>query len=419
MWRWFDERLEFGRLYRKLFRKSFPVHHSFFLGEISLFAFITLVLTGFFLMLNYEPSTRTVALNGQQVPAAYASVHRIDGLPLGAVIRSVHHWSAHVMIAAAFLHLLRVLLSGAYKKPREINWFIGLGLLVLAIVTAFSGYALPFDAYAVTATRIGYGIGASIPWVGGWIARVAFGGEFPTVQSIPRLYSIHALLLPLTIMALIGLHLLVMLKQKHTQARYAQSVAPGRVLGVPAWPHQGAMSGMLFLIYLAVVFLIGGAFIAHPIEAFGPPTASTPNVKPDWYFLWIYGLLKVITIPEFTILGASITPEFIGGVLVPGGLGLVAALLPILDAKKTKQRYLELPSAHPVRTGVTLGLVAFFLMATLAGYKDELGLGVGLLWALIIGVPLIVTLAFIAAIRAIYPQKAGAVPSGQKPQGGD
>jgi cytochrome b-561 len=403
--RWLDERLDTSSLERKVLRKSFPVHHSFFLGEITLFAFITLVLTGIFLTLNYEPSTRQVALEGQQVPAAYASVYRIDRLPFGAVLRSVHHWSAHVMIVAAFLHLLRIFLSGAYKRPREINWFVGLGLLGLVIVTAFTGYALPFDAYAVTATKIGYGIGASIPFVGQWIAEVAFGGEFPTAQSVPRLYPIHVLWLPLTLMALIGLHLLIMVKQKHTQPRYAQHVAPGRVLGVPAWPHQGLMSGILFLVYLGIVFALGGAFIAHPIEAFGPPTATTPEVKPDWYFLWLYGLLKVITIPEFKVLGASITPEFIGGVLVPGGLTLVAAALPLLDSQRDKQRYLELPSQHPVRTSVTLGLLAFFLMATLAGYKDELGLSTGFLWALIVGVPILVTLVFIALIRALYRQR--------------
>ena len=402
MRRWLDERLETNKLERKLLRKSFPVHHSFFLGEIALFSFITLVLTGIFLTLNYEPSTRLVALDGQQVPAAYASVHRIDRLPFGAVIRSVHHWSAHVMIVAAFLHLLRILLSGAYKKPREVNWFVGLGLLGLTILTAFTGYALPFDAYAVTATKIGYGIGASIPWVGSWIAQVMFGGEFPTAQSVPRLYPIHMLWLPLGLIGLIGLHLLVMVKQKHTQPRYAQSVAPGKVLGVPAWPHQGLMSGILFLVYLGLVFMIGGAFIAHPIEAFGPPTATTPEVKPDWYFLWLYGLLKVITIPEFQILGASITPEFIGGVLIPGALGGVAAILPFVDTIKNKQRYLELPSQHPVRTSVTLGLLAFFLMATLAGYKDELGLSAGFLWLLILGVPVLVTVVFTMLIRTFY-----------------
>lgn len=167
MYRWLDERLDLRGLYHKVLRKAFPVHHSFFLGEITLFAFVVLVLTGVFLTLNYEPSIREVRLaDGRTVPAAYASVLYIDSLPFGAVIRSLHHWSAHVMIAAAFLHMLRILLSGAYKKPRELNYLVGLGLLGLTVVTAFTGYALPYDNYAVTATRIGYGIAHSIPWIG-------------------------------------------------------------------------------------------------------------------------------------------------------------------------------------------------------------------------------------------------------------
>ncbi|RIH86226.1 cytochrome b [Calidithermus roseus] len=405
MFQWFDERLEISRLYNKFLRKAFPVHHSFFLGEIALFAFVVLVLTGIFLTLNYEPSIREVNLpDGSTVPAAYASVLYIDSLPFGAVIRSVHHWSAHIMVAAVFLHLLRVLISGAYKKPRELNWLIGLGLLGLTIVTAFTGYALPYDNYAVTATRIGYGIGASIPFVGGAIAEIMFGGEFPgSTHSVPRLYSIHVLWLPLTLIALIGLHLLIMVKQKHTQPKYAEKVAPGKILGVPLYPQQSVMMGILFLVYLAVTVFIAGAFIAHPIEAFGPPTPQTPAVKPDWYFLWIYGILQVIPSEwQFRFFGAVIGPEFIGGVIVPGILGAVAALLPFVDVSKDKVRYLELPSEHPVRTSVTLGVLMFFIMSTLAGYKIDLNLSNAVLWTLILVVPVLTGVVSYILLKALY-----------------
>jgi cytochrome b-561 len=342
--------------------------------------------------------------DGSTVPAAYASVLYIDSLPFGAVIRSMHHWSAHVMVAAVFLHLLRVLLSGAYKKPRELNWLIGLGLLGLTIVTAFTGYALPYDNYAVTATRIGYGIGASIPFVGGAISEIMFGGEFPgSTHSIPRLYSIHVLWLPLTLIALIGLHLLIMVKQKHTQPKYAEKVAPGKILGVPLYPQQSVMMGILFLVYLAVTAFIAGAFIAHPIEAFGPPTPQTPAVKPDWYFLWIYGILQVIPSEwQFRLFGATIGPEFIGGVIVPGILGAVAALLPFVDSSKDKVRYLELPSQHPVRTSVTLGVLMFFIMTTLAGYKIDLGLSNAVLWTLILVVPTLTGVVSYILLKALY-----------------
>jgi cytochrome b-561 len=420
MFQWFDERLEISKLYNKFLRKAFPVHHSFFLGELALFSFVVLVLTGIFLTLNYEPSIREVKLpDGSTVPAAYASVLYIDSLPFGAVIRSMHHWSAHVMIAAVFLHLLRVLLSGAYKKPRELNWLIGLGLLGLTIVTAFTGYALPYDNYAVTATRIGYGIGASIPFVGGAISEIVFGGEFPgSARSIPRLYSIHVLWLPLTLIALIGLHLLIMVKQKHTQPKYAEKVAPGKILGVPLYPQQSVMMGILFLVYLAVTAFIAGAFIAHPIEAFGPPTPQTPAVKPDWYFLWIYGILQVIPSEwQFRLFGATIGPEFIGGVIVPGILGAVAALLPFVDSSKDKVRYLELPSQHPVRTSVTLGVLMFFIMTTLAGYKIDLGLSNAVLWTLILVVPTLTGVVSYILLKALYGQSREKSPT--TPQAAD
>ncbi|MGQ9735381.1 MAG: cytochrome b [Thermaceae bacterium] len=411
MYRWIDERLDLKGLYNKIFRKAFPVHHSFFLGEITLFAFVILILTGIFLTLNYEPATREIKLpDGRTVPAAYGSILYIDSLPFGAVIRSIHHWSAHVMIAAAFLHMIRILLSGAYKKPREINYLVGLALLGLSVVTAFTGYALPYDNYAVTATRIGYGIANSVPWVGNTLAQMVFGGEFPgSEKAIPRLYSLHVLWLPLTLLALIGLHLVVMLKQKHTQPKYAQKVAPGKILGVPMYPQQMVMMVVLFTFYVGIISIIAGAFPAHPVEAFGPPTPNTPAVKPDWYFLWVYGILQIIPSSwEFHFLGATIGPEFIGGVFLLAILALVGLLLPFVDVRKDKMRYLELPSEHPVRTSVILALLAFFLMASLAGYKidfQQQGSPLGnnaVLWTLVLGVPLLTYFLSYTLLKIFY-----------------
>jgi len=410
MYQWLDERLDLTGLNKKLLRKAFPVHHSYFLGEITLSAFITLILTGIFLTLNYEPSTRVVKWSdGRDLQAAYASVLYIDSLPFGAVLRSLHHWSANIMIAAAFLHLLRILLSGSYKKPRELNWIIGLVLLVLSIVTAFTGYALPYDNYAVTATRIGHGIAQSIPWIGSAIAQIMFGGDFPgSIRSIPRLYSIHVLWLPLVLLATIGLHLAIMVKQKHTQPKYAEKVAPGKILGVPALPQQGVISAVLFLLYLAVVGFIAGAFLAHPIEAFGPLSANTPAVKPDWYFLWIYGLLKIIPSSwQFWILGGRFGPEFWGGVVVPGILMTLAALIPFFSTVKGghKLSYMELPSQKPVRTSLTIAGLMFLIMSTLAGYIGDPGmewLTVGVAWVLILVVPVVTYFVVYVLMRAAY-----------------
>jgi cytochrome b-561 len=213
-------------------------------------------------------------------------------------------------------------------------------------------------------------------------------------------------------MALIGLHLAVMIKQKHTQPRYAERVAPGKILGVPMYPQQMVMMGILFALYVGIMTMIAGAFLAHPVEAFGPPTPNTPAVKPDWYFLWLYGLLQLIPSSwEFHLFGATIGPEFIGGVIIPGILGIVALLLPFVDTRKDKMRYMELPSEHPVRTSAILALLVFFLMSTLAGYKidfQQQGSLLGnnaVLWTLVLGGPLLTFFLAYTLMRIFYGKK--------------
>ncbi len=406
MGKWLDERLALSRLYKKFFRKMFPVHHSFFLGEITMFSFVILVLTGIFLSINFEPSIRMVQVGAKQLPAAYASVQFIDTLPFGLVIRSMHHWAASVFIAAAFLHMIRILLTGAYKKPREINWLIGLALLSFAVVAAFTGYSLPFDAFSATATKVGYQLAAAIPLIGTWLAQLFFGGTFPTEHSIPRLTAIHMIWLPLIIAALIGAHVLIMFLQKHTQPKYSERIAPNKILGVPFWPQQALIMGVLFAVLVAVLALVAGLFNANPIEHFGPPGPSTPNVKPDWYFLWIFGFLKMIPSSwQFTVLGIHVGSEFIG-VLFPSVLIVVGFLFPLLQPSKRKLRYIELPSQHKVRTATVIGVLSFFIATTMAAFKEGLGFSTGFLWLLVLGGPVVVGAITYGLLRAIYPASA-------------
>ncbi len=403
---WWNERIDLSGLKQKVLRKPFPVHHSFFLGEISLFCFLSLIITGVFLALNYEASGRAITTGGQSATVAYASVLYIDSLPFGKVIRSAHHWSAHLFIAASILHLLRHLLTGSYKKPREINWLLGLALLGLAVMTAFTGYALPDDAFAVTATSIGYGMASALPWGGPWIADVLFGGHYPTVRSLPRLFAVHIFMLPLLLLALAALHLMLVMKQLHTQPAYAERVSPGKMLGVPMIPSQAAMMTVLFLITLAVVFGLAGIFDVHPITAFGPPTASTPSVKPDWYFLWIYGILEIIPSSwHFEFLDGHFGPEFFGGILIPSLIFLAAVLLPFIDTRRSGLRYVEQPSRHPLRTGVTAGILSFFAVATLAGYHSSLHISVAWIWCLLCSFPPLVAFFFYILIAKIVPRK--------------
>lgn len=386
---WWEQRLDISRLREKYLRKAFPVHHTFFLGEITLCAFVVMVLTGLFLVLNYVPSGRSIKVGGETIPLAFDSVRYINSLPFGQVLRSVHHWSAHIMVAAAFLHLVSKLLSGGYKNPRELTWLLGVGILVLTVVAAFTGYALPDDAFSVTATRIGYGIASSIPWIGTWLAKAFFGGDYPTLHSLPRIYAIHILIIPVMIAAVVGVHLLLVVKHKHQQPGYARRIAPGRVLGMPMVPEQALVMGIVLLVLMGVVFVVGGVFDVHPIEAFGPPGVSTPVVKPDWYFLWIYGLLQMIpSAAHFRLGGGDFGPEFFGGVVLPGLLGLAAVLLPLLDRSRKPLRYLEAPSRHVVRSGVVAGLFVFFFVTSLAGYHTETRIPIWTLWVMLAAGPL-------------------------------
>jgi cytochrome b-561 len=407
MIKWLDDRLYLSRFQKKFLRKAFPVHNTFYLGEIALFSFVILVLTGIFLSINFEPSTRIVEVNGQELPAAYASVQFIDSLPFGKVIRSMHHWSAHIMVAAAFLHLLRVLVTGSYKRPREINWILGILLLAMSIVAAFTGYALPYDAFSAAAANIGFQIGSSIPLIGPWIANVVFGGVFPTELSLPRLNALHILWIPLVIGGLLAAHMVIMVLQKHTQPKYAEKVAPGKILGVPMWPQQLLTMAIVFSVLTGSVAILSAVFIANPIEVYGPPRAAMVEMKPDWFLLWVYGFLQLIpTGWGFTLWGVRVGPQFLG-LVVPIAVVVYSLVFPLIGASRTNVPYLELPSRHPWRTGSAVGVLGFFMAATLAAYKNDLGLGTAFLWIVIIVTPLVFTVVTALLIQAATRRSRG------------
>lgn len=377
IFKWFDERLELKKFKEKFLTKAFPTHPTFLFGEIALFSFITLVITGIFLGFLYEPSIDKVSLFGAMVPAAYASVVRIDLLPLGMIIRRIHHWSAMIMIAAIVTHLGRIYFTSAYRKPREINWLIGLALLAVTLGAALTGYLLPYSQFSVTATSIAYYISKSVPWIGGWLSRLLFAGEFPAAGTVPRFFFLHVMLVPLALLGLIGLHLLVLVKHKHTEpaANRKRTDARGgrRLIGIPVWPEQSFISVSLFFFLLSVVVLMATYIPLNPIEAYGPPSPATPVMRPDWYFLPIYGFLKLIPGNlSFSIAGGKFTPEAIGGVLFPGLLALILVAIPFLDRVSTPRNYIENPLHRPVMTSLGIAGGAFLFMTTLSGYIDVL-----------------------------------------------
>jgi len=377
VFKWFDERLELRKFKEKFLSKTFPTHPTFLLGETALFSFITLVATGVFLGFLYEPSTKMVSLFGAMVPAAYESVVRLDLLPMGLIIRRIHHWSAMIMIAAILAHLLRIYFTASYRKPREINWLVGLSLWGMAMVAAFTGYLLPYSQFSVTATSIAYYMAKSVPWVGEWMSRLLFAGDFPSDGTVPRFFFMHVMLIPAVLIGLIGMHMLILVKQKHTEPRSnrdrKEANGGRRLIGIPIWPEQAVISLSFYLFLLFVVVMMATYIPLNPIETYGPPSPGTPVMRPDWYFLVVYGFLKLVPGDlSFSVFGGKITPETIGGVIFPAFTFVVYALIPFLDRSKEPQHYMENPLNRPFMTSLGIGGIVFLCMMVLAGYIDVL-----------------------------------------------
>jgi cytochrome b-561 len=414
-----DSRLDLDRLFGEFETKVFPLHGTFLLGEVALFAFTGIVATGIFLGLFYEPSTATVTFQGEELPAAYASVLELNSLAIGQLVRRIHHWSAHIMLATIVLHMARVYFTGAYREPRDINWLIGTGLLGLTVLAAFVGYLLPYDEFAVTATSIGYEIMTSVPWFGTEIANLVFAGSFPNSHTVPRFYTLHILLIPAALVALISLHLVIIIKVKHTQdpgitgrlKEQAGTVKKGLV-GIPMWPEQVVVMLGIFLAYATGVTLLAAFVPVHPIEVYGPARPGTPAVKPDWYLLWVYGILRIMPPIDITVLSGTINARFIAGIIVPGVVGGAIASVPIVDRVVTGSTVddrdytdIEHLTQRPGRTAIGIGAAAFFVLTGIAGYYTELGIPTTTMQALVVFGPLAVGVVAYLAIKERFAPK--------------
>ncbi|MFB6151624.1 MAG: cytochrome bc complex cytochrome b subunit [Haloarculaceae archaeon] len=416
---WVDDRLDLDRDVPFL-GKAFPAEDSFLLGEVSLFSFVVLVLTGIFLGFFFEPSTSTVEYQGsvaryqgQSLPEAFVSVlHITYDVPFGMFIRRLHHWAAHLFVAAIGLHMLRVFFTGAYRNPREPNWVVGTVLAILAMGAAYTGYALPFDEFASTATGIGYTIAKSIPVVGDALAKLVFGGSFPSSATIPRLYFLHVLVLPVAIGLGIAVHMWILIRQKHTEAPRDGDVSmddrtvdrddDSVVVGLPAFPNQAAVSAVVFFLTLGVLSLLAGFLPVHNVAAYGPnDPAGTPElIMPDWFFMWLYGFLKLLpswmsfTVP---VVHVHVSTEFIGGIVLPGIVFAAVFLWPFYDRTDEPTHFTADPLDRPFQTAVGVAAVAFVMIASIAGMNniaaEAFGVSTGLvttvLTGLLVGWPLV------------------------------
>ena len=383
---WFDDRFYLTEA-RTFLGKAFPAEDSFLLGEVAIFCFVVLLLTGLFLGFFFEPSTSDVEYEGsvaeyqgEDLPESFVSVLNITyDVPFGMLLRRMHHWAAHLFIAAIGLHMLRVFFTGAYRNPREPNWVVGTGLAGLSMFAAYTGYALPFDEFASTAVGIGYNIALSVPVVGETLAHVVFGGEFPSSATIPRLYFLHVLVLPLAIIGLIAVHMAILLRQKHTEAEREEDV-PGRepvdkdddsvVVGLPAFPNQAAVSAVVFFLTLATLSLLAGFLPVHNIAEYGPnDPATTPTlIMPDWFLMWGYGFLKLVpSWMSFDLFGVHVSSEFLGGLVLPGLVFVGVLVWPFIDYEDEPVHFAASPLDRPWQTAVGIGAVVFIMLASIAG----------------------------------------------------
>jgi ubiquinol-cytochrome c reductase cytochrome b subunit len=383
-----DDRLTLASPLRRLFNKVFPDHWSFLLGEIALYSFVVLLLTGTFLAFFFDPSMQDTQYMGSYIPlqhidmsAAYASTLNISfDVRGGLIMRQMHHWSALLFMAAIVVHMLRVFFTGAFRKPRELNWIIGVTLFWLGFVEGFAGYSLPDDALSGTGLRIASAIMLSIPVVGTWVTTSLFGGEFPGDVILGRLYIVHVLLIPALLVVLISAHMALLVKQKHTQWP-----GPGRtnanVVGIRMFPAFSVKAGGFFMVVFSMIALLGGLFQINPIWLFGPYRAAVVSAasQPDWYVMFLDGSSRLMPPWEFrgSFFGYShynVPPLFWPTVVLPGILTMLPMLYPFLEARVLKDRQahhlLQRPRDVPTRTGLGAMAVAFYLVLLLSGGND-------------------------------------------------
>nr|WP_229891733.1 cytochrome b N-terminal domain-containing protein [Streptomyces mashuensis] len=367
-------------------RKAFPDHWSFLLGEIALYSLVVLVVTGLWLTLFFRAGMSDIPylgpygpLRGVPVSHAFDSVLRISfDVRGGLLVRQTHHWAALVFVAAIGCHLLRVFFTGAFRRPREANWTIGLTMFLLALLEGFCGSSLPDDLLSGTGLRTAHGIVLSIPVAGTYLALFLFGGEYPGHDIIPRLFYAHVLLVPGLLLLLVRVHLGLVVKLKHTHW-----AAPGHsnrnVVGRPLFPQYMAKSAGLFCTVAGVLFALGGLLQVNPVWEFGPyrPDRASTEAQPDWYVGYLEGALRLMPAWETHVAGHTIAWDvFLPGVVLPAVLFGGLYLFPWAERWVTgpgRERHLcDRPRNQPTRTALGAAGVCFYAVLLMAGAQDVL-----------------------------------------------
>jgi len=392
-----DSRYHPSAAVRRQLNKVFPTHWSFLLGEIAMYSFIILLLTGVYLTLFFDPSMNDVTYNGVYQPLrgvemskAYASTLDISFEVRGGLfVRQIHHWAALMFSAAIMVHLARIFFTGAFRRPREANWIIGSLLLILSMFEGYFGYSLPDDLLSGIGLRAALSsITLGMPVIGTWLHWALFGGDFPcggvgdnctaAGYIIPRLYALHILLLPGIILALMGAHLAFVWFQKHTQFP-----GPGRtehnVVGVRVMPVFTVKSGAFFALTTGILGLMGGLLQINPIWNLGPykPSQVSAGSQPDFYMMWTEGLARIWPSWEFYI-GHHTIPAVVWVAIIMGLVFGLLTIYPFLEKRFTgdyaHHNLLQRPRDVPVRTAIGAMAIAFYMVLTLSAMNDVIAL---------------------------------------------
>ncbi|TQF73558.1 cytochrome bc complex cytochrome b subunit [Rhodococcus spelaei] len=413
-----DSRYHLASGMRKQINKVFPTHWSFMLGEIALYSFVILLISGVYLTLFFDPSMSEVVYNGAYQPLRGVEMSRAYETALnlsfevrgGLFVRQIHHWAALMFAASIIVHLLRIFFTGAFRRPREANWVIGCLLLILAMFEGFFGYSLPDDLLSGTGLRAALsGITLSIPVIGTWMQWLVFDGDFPGELIIPRLYVAHVLLLPGIILALIGAHLALVWYQKHTQfpgtGRTEQNVVGVRIL--PVFALKG---GAFFAFTFGILAVMGGVLQINPIWAIGPynPSQVSAGSQPDFYMMWTDGLARLWPAWEVYLFGRYTIPAVFAVALIMGLVLTVLICYPWIEKKFTKDdahhNLLQRPRDVPVRTSLGVMAITFYAILTIMcvndiiAYKFDISLN-AMTWIGRIGAVLLPPIAYFVTYR--------------------
>jgi ubiquinol-cytochrome c reductase cytochrome b subunit len=382
-----DSRTGAAPFVRKALRYVFPDHWSFLLGEVALYSFVVLVATGIYLTLFFEPSLKETVyhgsyapLRGMEVSEAYRSVVDISfDVRAGLLIRQTHHWAADVFVASIVLHLLRIFFTGAFRKPREGTYLVGLLMLMLVLPEGYLGYSIVDDLLSGMGLAIGYAVAQSVPIVGASLALLLWGGAYPGDGSFEsRMYITHVLILPVLIAALIGLHLTLVASRHHTQFGRTGRQSERKVLGLPALPGYAPRSLGLLCAVVSVLFLLGGLVQINPIWQWGPYHVGqgTNGAQPDWYLGWLIGALRLVPHFDLTIGSYTLVPNpFWGGALFPLVVFIILGVYPWVERRRIGDRsyhnVLDRPRDAPGRTAFGAGFLTWVLVVFFAGSMDR------------------------------------------------